>query len=60
MELYFPESVNDAVMDTNPYNSRGARTTRNSTDGIFSSQTVLDVTETSAGLTASLVIGVFA
>jgi protocatechuate 3,4-dioxygenase beta subunit len=59
-QLFFPESVNDAVMATSPYDASGARDTRNSTDSIFTSATVLDVVADGAGYAASLVIGVSA
>ncbi len=57
-QLFFPESVNDAVMATSPYNASGTRDTRNSNDSIFSSATILDVTSDGEGYAASLVIGV--
>jgi protocatechuate 3,4-dioxygenase beta subunit len=59
-QLFFPESVNDVVMATSPYNASGVRDTRNSTDSIFTSATVLDVVADGGGYTASLVIGVSA
>ncbi len=57
-QLFFPESVNDAVMATSPYSASGARDTRNSNDSIFTSATVLEVTPNGGGYAASLVIGV--
>ncbi|MET0226421.1 MAG: hypothetical protein ABW187_08285 [Dokdonella sp.] len=36
-QLYFDEAVNDAVMAKAPYNSRGTRTTTNSSDSLFAS-----------------------
>jgi protocatechuate 3,4-dioxygenase beta subunit len=59
-QLFFPESVNDAVMATSPYNDSGIRDTRNSTDSIFTSSTVLEVAADGGGYAASLVIGVSA
>jgi protocatechuate 3,4-dioxygenase beta subunit len=59
-QLFFPESVNDAVMATSPYREAGARDTRNSTDSIFTSATVLDIAASGGGYAASLVIGVAA
>jgi len=59
-QLFFPESVNDAVMTTNPYSDSGTRDTRNSSDSIFTSSTVLDVSADGGGYAASLVIGVSA
>ncbi|HEY0230844.1 MAG TPA: hypothetical protein VGC55_06315 [Dokdonella sp.] len=40
-QLFFDEAVNDAVMAKAPYNSRGARTTTNSSDSIFSSSMLM-------------------
>lgn len=57
-QLFFPESVNDAVMATSPYDASGNRDTRNSMDSIFTSATVLDVTADGGGYAASLVNGV--
>jgi protocatechuate 3,4-dioxygenase beta subunit len=57
-QLFFPESVNDAVMATSPYDASGTRDTRNSTDSIFTSATVLDVAADGGGYAASLAIGV--
>jgi protocatechuate 3,4-dioxygenase beta subunit len=59
-QLFFPESVNDVVMATSPYNLSGTRDTRNSTDSIFTSATVVDVAADAGGYAASLVIGVSA
>ncbi len=59
-QLFFPESVNDAVMATSPYRDAGARDTRNSTDSIFTSATVLNVAADSGGYAASLTIGISA
>jgi protocatechuate 3,4-dioxygenase beta subunit len=59
-QLFFPESVNEAVMVTSPYDASGTRDTRNSTDSIFTSATVLDVAADGGGYAASLVIGVSA
>jgi protocatechuate 3,4-dioxygenase beta subunit len=59
-QLFFPESVNDAVMAMSPYRDEGTRDTRNSGDSIFSSATVLEVVQDAGGYRASLVIGVSA
>jgi len=59
-QLFFPEAVNDAVLATSPYDRSGTRDTRNSTDSIFTSSTVLDVVADGGGYAASLVIGVSA
>ncbi len=59
-QLFFPEEVNDRVMATSPYDQAGPRDTRNSTDSIFSSATVLDVVADGGGYASTLVIGVSA
>jgi protocatechuate 3,4-dioxygenase beta subunit len=59
-QLFFPESVNDAVMATSPYSEAGARDTRNSSDSIYTSATLLDVETEGGGYAASLVIGISA
>jgi protocatechuate 3,4-dioxygenase beta subunit len=59
-QLFFPESVNDAVAATSPYREAGTRDTRNSTDSIFTSTTVLDVAADGGGYAAALTIGVSA
>jgi hypothetical protein len=34
-QLYFDEAINDAVLATAPYNTKGPRTTHNAMDGAF-------------------------
>jgi protocatechuate 3,4-dioxygenase beta subunit len=34
-QIYFPDRITDAVQRRKPYNTRGARTTRNASDGIY-------------------------
>jgi hypothetical protein len=34
-QIYFPDGITDAVQRRKPYNTRGARTTRNASDGIY-------------------------
>ncbi len=59
-QVFFPESLNDAVMATSPYHDSGVRDTRNSTDSIFTSSTVLDIVADGGGYAATLVIGISA
>jgi protocatechuate 3,4-dioxygenase beta subunit len=59
-QLFFPETVDDAVMATSPYRESGGRDTRNSTDGIFTPSTIVDVVAGGSGYSASLLIGVSA
>jgi len=59
-QLFFNESLTDAVYEGAPYNTRGTRTMRNSTDGIYQqggAETLLAVTETSAGYAATFSVG---
>lgn len=60
-QLYFDDGYTDAVFGEAPYAGRPARTTRNTSDGIFrrgGSQLLLDVTRTASGHAASFNIGV--
>lgn len=61
-QLYFPDSLTDAVYRLAPYNRRPNRTTRNATDGIFSSggrQSTLRLTRrTHGGFNGSITMGV--
>jgi uncharacterized protein (TIGR03437 family) len=59
-QLFFDDSVSDQVFTQSPYNTRGARTTRNSNDNIYSGQTrtLLTLTETAAGYEAAINVGV--
>ena len=40
-QVYFDDSITDAVYATAPYNTRGARSTRNAQDRIFTRSTLL-------------------
>ena len=60
-QLYFDETVTDAVYETEPYASRPDRDTRNATDGIFSDggdRTLLEVTKDGEGYSGALTVGV--
>lgn len=61
-QIFFEESVNDAVMVRSPYSSRGAPTTRNSSDNIYGSdgsQLTATVTpDGSGGYAATFNVGV--
>ncbi len=59
-QFFFDESTTDAVHTTAPYNTRGARTTRNTNDGIYSGsggQLVLPVVASGSGYAAVFTIG---
>jgi protocatechuate 3,4-dioxygenase beta subunit len=59
-QLYFDDSVSDAVFAQAPYAARGNRTTRNQNDGIFrrnGEQLVLALTPTDQGYAATFEIG---
>lgn len=48
-QLYFDDAITDAVFQrVSPYSSRPARTTRNSNDGIYSSQMLLRLSDNGA------------
>jgi uncharacterized protein (TIGR03437 family) len=59
-QLFFDDSVTDQVFAQSPYNTRGARNTRNSNDNIYNGQTrtLLTLTETAAGYEAAINVGV--
>ena len=59
-QLFCDDAFTDQVYAQAPYNSRGARNTRNTQDGIFNgggSQLVLDVSQTAQGYAATFNIG---
>ena len=61
-QLFFDETVNDAVMATLPYNSRGTRDTRNANDNVYANQTsaLVDLnrpSDGSAGYVATIAVG---
>ena len=61
-QLYFPDSVTDAVYRKAPYSSRGARDVRNANDSIFrngGSKSLVSVGKNSAGVyVATIMMGV--
>ncbi len=61
-QLYFPDSVTDAVYRKSPYSNRPNRTTRNANDAIFrngGSKSLVSVGKNSAGVyVATIVMGV--
>jgi uncharacterized protein (TIGR03437 family) len=48
-QLYFDDSLTDQVFTLAPYNTKSARGTRNSNDGIYSSQALLGLTSDGQG-----------
>jgi protocatechuate 3,4-dioxygenase beta subunit len=60
-QVYFPDSVTDAVLTTPPYDSRGARSTTNATDAIARNgidDLLLDIVGEGEGYASSIVLGV--
>ena len=61
-QLYFPDSMTDAVYRRAPYSSRGSRDVRNATDSIYRSggkRSTLSVKKNSAGIyVATITMGV--
>ena len=60
-QLYFPDSLTDAIYAKAPYGTRGSRDTRNTTDGIFGSggaSSVLRLRRSGAGYVGTLTMGV--
>jgi protocatechuate 3,4-dioxygenase beta subunit len=61
-QLYFPDTVTDAVYRKQPYSSRGARDVRNAADSIFrngGSKSLVNVKKNSAGVyVATIMMGV--
>jgi protocatechuate 3,4-dioxygenase beta subunit len=61
-QLYFPDTVTDAVYRNRPYNGRGARDVRNAADSIFrngGSRSLVSVKKNSAGVyVATIMMGV--
>jgi uncharacterized protein (TIGR03437 family) len=48
-QIYFDDSLTDQIFTQAPYNTRGARGTRNNNDGIYSAQGVLALTSDGQG-----------
>ena len=58
-QLYFDEALSDSVYATHaPYNSKGAADTTNSSDGIFSEETMVTLTEEGQGYAGTFHVGV--
>ena len=60
-QLFFPDTLTDAVYTRTPYSRRGARTTRNATDGIYrngGSRSVLELTKSGTGYIGKITMGV--
>jgi uncharacterized protein (TIGR03437 family) len=57
-QIYFDDLLTDQVFTQAPYNTRGARGTRNNNDGIYSSQSLLALTsDGQGGYTGSFDLG---
>ena len=60
-QLFFPDTLTDKVYRASPYESRGARDTRNSTDAIFrngGSRSMLTISRSGPGYVAAITMGV--
>jgi hypothetical protein len=60
-QLFFPDPTTDVAYRKAPYNTRGARNTRNANDSIFvngGSRSMLAVKKTAAGYAATITMGV--
>ena len=60
-QLYFPDSVTDAVFRRKPYSRRGKRTTRNANDFVFAQggkRSLLSVRKSGSAYAASITMGV--
>ena len=60
-QLFFPESLTDAVYRRAPYNRRPSRDTRNATDSIYrngGSRSMLRLTKSGSGYVARITMGV--
>jgi protocatechuate 3,4-dioxygenase beta subunit len=60
-QLFFPDTLTDKVYRASPYESRGARDTRNSTDAIFrngGSRSMLTISRGGPGYVAAITMGV--
>jgi protocatechuate 3,4-dioxygenase beta subunit len=56
-QLFFDESVSNAVFANAPYTARGARTTRNANDGIYNSALLLPLAKTAKGYAGTFSVG---
>ncbi len=60
-QLFFPESLTDAVYRRTPYNTRPSRDTRNATDSIFrngGSKSMLKLAKSGSGYVARITMGI--
>jgi len=60
-QLFFPDTLTDAVYKNAPYNARGARDTRNATDSIYrngGSKSMLKVAKSGSGYVGTILMGV--
>jgi protocatechuate 3,4-dioxygenase beta subunit len=60
-QLFFPDALTDRVYSASPYNTRGARDTRNATDSIYrngGSRSTLAVTAAASGYVGRITMGV--
>ena len=60
-QLFFPDPTTDVAYRKAPYNTRGARNTRNANDSIFvngGSRSMLAIKKTAAGYAAAITMGV--
>jgi hypothetical protein len=60
-QLYFPDSLTDAVYRRGPYNARPNRTTRNADDAIFrngGSRSMLKLRKSGSAYVATIAMGV--
>jgi protocatechuate 3,4-dioxygenase beta subunit len=60
-QLYFPDGITDTVHTRSPYNSRGARNTRNPDDSIYrngGSRSTLKLKKVGTAYTGSITMGV--
>jgi protocatechuate 3,4-dioxygenase beta subunit len=52
-QFFFNDSVSDQIFTQSPYNTKSARTTRNSNDGIYRSDMILPITAEGQGYTGT-------
>jgi len=60
-QVFFDESLNDAVYATSPYDEKSGNRTLNDQDGIYSqggSASLLDLSQTGDGYRATITLGV--
>ena len=60
-QLFFPDTLSDAVYKNTPYNARGTRDTRNATDSIYrngGSKSMLKLAKSGSGYVGTILMGV--